>query len=101
MDGESYTWFGNPDGPPSIVTQTAFEYTSTKSIFAMSVNDTIGMNVTFLSPVTPNDLTRQSIPATYMNVDIFSIDGQEHEVQLYTDLSAGKTCCSKLVTYCS
>lgn len=90
MDGESYTWFGAPDGPPGIVTQNSFEYTSTKSIFGLSVNGTVGLNVTFLSPVTPTDLERLSIPATYMNVDVYSLDGKEHDVQLYTDVSAGE-----------
>lgn len=59
-------------------------------MFALSVGGTIGMNVTFLSPVSPADLERQSIPATYMNVDVYSLDGEEHDVQLYTDVSAGK-----------
>lgn len=97
VDGESYTWFGAPTGPSGIVDQSSFEYTSTKSIFGLSVNGTVGLNVTFLSPVTPTDLERQSIAATYMNVDVFSLDGQEHDVQLYTDVSAGACHCRGLI----
>lgn len=58
-------------------------------MFTLSVNGTVGMNVTFLSPVTATDLKRQSIPATYMDVSVYSIDGKNHTVQLYTDVSAG------------
>ncbi|KAI4746505.1 glutaminase A [Aureobasidium sp. EXF-12298] len=85
--GAAVTWMGAPDGPP-LATQTNFEYTSTRSVFTFSVDGKVGMNVTFLSPVEPTDLKRQSIPASYMNVEVFSIDGAEHRVQLYSDVSA-------------
>jgi hypothetical protein len=78
---------GAPSGP-SVANQTSFEYTSTRSVFTLSVDGKVGMNVTFLSPVEPTDLRRQSIPASYMNVEVFSIDGAEHKVQLYSDVSA-------------
>jgi hypothetical protein len=81
------TWMGAPNGP-ALANQTHFEYTSTKSVFTLSVNGKVGINVTFLSPVEPSDLRRQSIPASYMNVDVFSIDGAQHKVQLYSDVSA-------------
>ncbi|KAI4720152.1 glutaminase A [Aureobasidium sp. EXF-10727] len=85
--GAAVTWMGAPPGP-AVATQTSFEYTSTKSVFTLSVDGKVGMNVTFLSPVEPTDLKRQSIPASYMNVDVYSIDGSEHKVQLYSDVSA-------------
>lgn len=78
---------GAPNGP-AVATQTNFEYTSTRSVFTFSVDGKVGLNVTFLSPVEPTDLKRQSIPASYMNVEVFSIDGAEHNVQLYSDVSA-------------
>jgi hypothetical protein len=78
---------GAPNGP-ALANQTHFEYTSTKSVFTLSVNGKVGINVTFLSPVEPTDLRRQSIPASYMNVDVFSIDGAQHKIQLYSDVSA-------------
>ncbi|KAG9564933.1 DUF1793-domain-containing protein, partial [Aureobasidium melanogenum] len=85
--GAAVTWMGAPDGP-ALATQTNFEYTSTRSVFTFSVDGKVGMNVTFLSPVEPTDLKRRSIPASYMNVEVFSIDGAEHRVQLYSDVSA-------------
>ncbi|KAK5003939.1 hypothetical protein LTR28_009561 [Elasticomyces elasticus] len=78
---------GYPGGPTT-VTQTAFSYTSTRSIFSMHVGTAISMNITFLSPVTPTDMLRQSIPFSYMMVEIQSLDGNKHDVQLYSDVSA-------------
>lgn len=89
VDNETFTWMGAPLGIPS-ANQTAYEYTSTKSIFTIEVNDKISLKVTFLSPITPNDLKRQSLVFSYMNIDISSLDGSDHDVQIYTDISAGK-----------
>ena len=89
VDGTTYTWMGNP-GPQS-VTQTAFEYTSTKSVFTMNVGGRVEMNITFLSPVTPEDMKRQSLIFSYLDVGVQSLDGHSHNVQLYTDISAGKS----------
>jgi len=48
------------------------------------------MNITFLSPLTPGDHKRQSLIFTYLDVAVQSLDGNSHDVQLYTDISAGK-----------
>ncbi|EPS26858.1 Glutaminase A [Penicillium oxalicum] len=86
VDGTTYTWMGLPN--TQLVDQTAFEYTSTKSIFTMNVGGKVEMNITFMSPLTPDDFKRQSLVFTYLNVDVSSLDGNEHDVQLYADISA-------------
>ncbi|KAF2825873.1 DUF1793-domain-containing protein [Ophiobolus disseminans] len=68
--------------------QISAEYTSTASIFAIHADDKVSIKVTFLSPLTPSDLKRQSLVFSYMKVEVASIDGSDHEVQLYTDISA-------------
>lgn len=70
--------------------QTSYEYTSTRSIFTIKANEKVSLKVTFLSPLTPKDLKRQSLVFSYMNVEVTSLDGAEHDVQIYTDISAGK-----------
>lgn len=75
---------------PQAVNQTAYEYTTTKSIFTFNVDDLVEMTVTFLSPITPNDFKRQSLIFSYLNVDVKSLDGNTHDVQLYADISAGE-----------
>lgn len=88
VDGIAYSWMGEPG--PQLVTQTAFEYTSTKSIFTLNAGSKVELKVTFLSPITPSDLQRQSLISSYLNVDVRSLDGAIHDVQLYTDISAGE-----------
>lgn len=80
---------GDPSGP-SVVTQTGFAYTSTRSIFTMNVGGVVEMTITFLSPLTPDDLKRQSLVFSYMEVSVKSLDSASHNVQLYSDISAGK-----------
>jgi len=89
VDGHVYTWMGDPNGP-ALVTQTGFEYTSTKSIFTMAVGGRVQMTITFTSPLTPDDLKRQSLVFSYMEVVVESLDGDAHNIQLYSDISAGK-----------
>jgi Domain of unknown function (DUF5127) len=80
---------GNPVPGATNVDQTSYTYTSTKSIFTMNVGDILDMTITFLSPVNPNDLKRQSLTLSYMQVSVVSLDGKLHDVQLYSDISAG------------
>lgn len=83
--GDAYV---NGAAPP-LVTQDFFEYTSQRSTFIMNVAGKVTMNVTFLSPLTPTDIKRQSIIGTYLSVTVTSRDNANHNVQLYTDTSAG------------
>lgn len=59
VDGVTYTWMGAPPNGQT-VTQTAYSYTSTRSIFTMLVDNKVQMTITFLSPITPEDQKRQS-----------------------------------------
>lgn len=56
----------------------------------MNVNNQVEMNITFLSPITPDDMKRQSLVFSYLNVDVVSMDGKTHDVELYADISAGE-----------
>ena len=56
----------------------------------MDVAGVVEMNITFLSPLTPSDLMRQSLVFSYLDVSVTSADGAAHDVQLYTDITAGK-----------
>ncbi|KAI4960699.1 hypothetical protein J4E86_002324 [Alternaria arbusti] len=88
VDGNTFVWMGKPDGYNDFANQTSYEYTSTKSIFTITAGDTVQLKVTFLSPITPNDFKRQSLIFSYMDVEVSSLDGSQHDVQIYTDISA-------------
>lgn len=47
------------------------------------------LEAAFLSPIWPKDLLKQSAPVSYLSVSVVSKDGSEHDVQIYTDVSAG------------
>jgi hypothetical protein len=81
---------GNPDPLPQIADQTSFEYTPTRSTFQFDVGGILSLEVLFLSPISPDDLVRQSAPVSYLSVSVSSKDGREHDVQIYTDVSAGE-----------
>jgi hypothetical protein len=83
---------GNPNPLPQIADQTSFEYTSTRSTFQFDVGGLLSLEVLFLSPISPDDLVRQSAPVSYLSVSVSSKDGKEHDVQIYTDVSAGECC---------
>jgi hypothetical protein len=88
VDGKTFCWMGAPKDF-ALATQTAYEYTSTKSIFTIEVDKKVSLKATFLSPLTPNDFKRQSLVFSYLQVELSSLDGSDHDVQLYTDISAG------------
>jgi len=77
-------------GVGASMNQTSFEYTSTRSTFTLNVDEEVELKATFLSPVTPDDLMRSSLPYSYLEVEVRSTDNKTHDVQLYTDISAGK-----------
>ena len=87
VDGTTHTWMGLPG--PTAVNQTAYEYTSTKSIFTMDIGGVVEMNITFTSPIFPNDMMRQSIVQSYLDVTVATKDGGQHDVQLYADITGG------------
>ncbi|TBU49426.1 hypothetical protein BD309DRAFT_76359 [Dichomitus squalens] len=88
VDSTTYTWLGVPNvAGPSKATQKSFQFTSTQSIFTLSAGP-VDLTATFLSPVEPSDLVNQSLPFSYLAVSVKSNDGNSHNVQVYTDISA-------------
>ncbi|KAK0453442.1 hypothetical protein EV421DRAFT_1700907 [Armillaria borealis] len=90
VDGIAYSFLGSANVPGASfqkATQTGFSFTSTQSTFVLSAGS-VELTVSFLSPVDATDLVKQSIPFAYMTVSAASTDGNEHSVQVYTDISA-------------
>ena len=50
--------------------------------------DGIELQVTFTTPLLPDDLDVLSRPVTYITFHVRSIDGQPHDIRIYIDLSA-------------
>ena len=98
MDGTAYTWMGLPS--PTAINQTAFEYTSTKSIFTLDIGGFVEMNVIFTSPIAPNDMKRQSMVKSYMDVSVVAKNGGEHDIQLYADVTGGQDFSNSPIDLC-
>ncbi|KAF8974432.1 DUF1793-domain-containing protein [Flammula alnicola] len=90
VDGKPFSFLGDPNVPGAVFTkavQKSSTFTSTQSTFVLSTGP-VDLTVTFLSPVEPTDLVKQSIPFAYMTVSAASTDGSSHSVQVYSDISA-------------
>jgi len=88
VDNTTYEWLGYPSsslpGIESVVTEAVY-YTSTKTVY-MLLAGKVGVNVTFLTPITLDDFKRQSLPASYLSLSFWSLDKKNHSVSLYTDI---------------
>ncbi|KAF4619311.1 hypothetical protein D9613_005332 [Agrocybe pediades] len=90
VDGKAFSFLGTPNVPGATFAQAvqkSSKFTSTQSIFVLSAGP-VDLTITFLSPVEPTDLVKQSIPFSYMAVSAASTDGASHSVQVYSDISA-------------
>ncbi|KAK0616291.1 hypothetical protein B0T14DRAFT_434788 [Immersiella caudata] len=86
VDGKTYTWMGAAPGFDH-AKQVSLHYTSTKSEFVFDVDGKVHLTVTFLSPVYPDDLSRQSQQFSYVSVKVACSDTQKRNVQVYMDVS--------------
>ncbi|PSR99008.1 hypothetical protein BD289DRAFT_479794 [Coniella lustricola] len=86
VDGVVYNWAGAAAGP-SLATQISATYTSTQTVFTFDVDSKVTLTATFLSPVYPNDLVKQSLQFSYIDVAVVSSDGASHDVQVYADVT--------------
>jgi hypothetical protein len=89
VDGHTLAWMGAPKDV-STANQTAAEYTATSSVFTVEADGRVEVRVRFLSPLMPKDYKRQALVFSYVEVEVRTLDGEEHNVQVYTDISAGE-----------
>lgn len=97
VDGKTYEFLGAPISSASaflsdeekkttgVAKQKAFEFTATRSIFSFEAGD-VDFNVTFLSPVTPNDDIKTSLPFSYLSIDVDSSAFDKHSISIYSDI---------------
>ncbi|GAA5819993.1 hypothetical protein JCM3770_006817 [Rhodotorula araucariae] len=93
IDGEVFEFLGAPlsSGGASlagskVARQTAFRYTATRSVFTFEAA-AVNFTATFLSPITPNEIVRQSLPFSYLIVDVDHEAVKRHSISVYTDIS--------------
>lgn len=89
VDGKAYAWMGGAPGF-ELAKQVSLRYTSTKSEFVFDIDGKVHLTVTFLSPVYPDDLARQSQQLSYVSLKVACSDAQKRNVQVYMDVSGGE-----------
>ncbi|CAO1615405.1 unnamed protein product [Sympodiomycopsis kandeliae] len=89
VDGTTYQWlgdaFGNTVREGENAKQVAASYTATKTTFNFTAGG-VAFGVTFLTPIWPEDFVRQSLPLSYMHVEIDSKSASGKSVQIFTDI---------------
>ena len=60
----------------------------TRTIFELELGTAMRMNLTFLSTLFTDDFARLSRPVSYVTVDLASMDGESHGIELFFDVSA-------------
>ncbi|KAK7045340.1 hypothetical protein VNI00_007589 [Paramarasmius palmivorus] len=98
VDGSVYEWMGRAfydddlkftlaEGKEKAAANVrGITITPTRTIYSLSAGP-VQFNITFLSPIEPQDLNHQSFPFGYVYFDATSGDGSEHNVQIYHDIS--------------
>jgi len=93
IDGKPYRFAGpNPKDVPAME-QKALMVGATSTTYGFDAGG-VELQLAFLSPVLPDDLDLLSRPATYVTVAALSMDGAEHAVQVYLDIT-GEWCVDK------
>ncbi|KAJ3539023.1 hypothetical protein NM688_g6428 [Phlebia brevispora] len=91
VDGDgnkTFMWLGDTDQPTGLHRGilTNIQITPTRTIMNLTAGP-LNLIVTFLSPIEPSNPALQSLPFSYLSLDITSNDGQAHAVQVYTDIT--------------
>ncbi|THH06834.1 hypothetical protein EW145_g3808 [Phellinidium pouzarii] len=87
VDGQGYRIMGAANIPNvTEANQTAVEFTPTRTSLLFSAGP-MQINATFLNPIEPTDLVRQSLPFSYFYLSATSTDGNAHTLRMYSDIS--------------
>lgn len=83
VDGQTFTLFGAPSGIADITaaTQTSIKYTSTHTTVTLSAG-AASFLIDFFSPVSPANHLRQSLPFSYVTVNVSGNPGSAPKVQI-------------------
>ncbi|ORY78924.1 glutaminase GtaA [Leucosporidium creatinivorum] len=92
IDDETFEFLGDPlrddIGTKLIANQTGFGYTATQSIFSFEARG-VAFKVIFLSPVTPHDYVRASLPLSFLSVEVDPKVLKKHRISVYSDINGG------------
>ncbi|KAL9001934.1 MAG: hypothetical protein Q9188_005106, partial [Gyalolechia gomerana] len=85
VNGQAFSLLGLPS-PPGGVREASIlnaEYTATHTVFSLLAG-TVSIKLDFLSPVSPTNYVRQSLPFSYLTITAANATGDD--IQVYVDL---------------
>lgn len=90
IDGQTFSLLGVPSPPDGTraATVSHAEYTSTHTIFSLLAAN-VSLKLDFLSPVSPSNYLRQSLPFSYLTITAET--GAGEDVQIYVDIDESWT----------
>ncbi len=83
---EDYYRFMGKKGADEIIPQTCIEASLTATKYTFE-NKAIRLVVTFTMPVTLEDLAEAARPINYIDVEVFSLDGADHRIEVLIDFN--------------
>ncbi len=87
IDGKAYRVMGMGGRDLPAMRQVELKVLPTRTIYDFE-DGGVRVQLTFTSPLLPNDLDLIGRPVTYLTWDVRSVDGRKHKVELYYDNSA-------------
>ncbi|MBN2485693.1 MAG: DUF4965 domain-containing protein [Bacteroidales bacterium] len=87
VDGKSYRVMGSHPSNLEPIKQTGVTVYPTRTVYQFK-NSEVSLELVFTTPSLMNNLDVLSRPVTYINWNVKSVDGKEHDVQVYFDCSA-------------
>ncbi len=93
IDGKPYRFAGPDPKDVPAMEQRSLAVTATSTVYDFTAGG-VALQVTFLSPLLPDDIDFLSRPATYVTFKAAASDGAEHAVQVYLDIT-GEWCVNK------
>eukprot|EP01059_Diplonema_ambulator_P010788 TRINITY_DN2081_c0_g4_i1.p1 TRINITY_DN2081_c0_g4~~TRINITY_DN2081_c0_g4_i1.p1 ORF type:complete len:687 (+),score=230.93 TRINITY_DN2081_c0_g4_i1:54-2114(+) len=91
--GQCQAWLGSTQCTQT-ANQTGLTVTATKTVYEFIVSQKVKLTVSFRTPSaieTSPDYTMMTLPMTYMDFAVQSIDGGMHSVSIYFDVTAEST----------
>ncbi len=86
IDGQAYRFSGPDPAEVPAMEQTGLTVTPTQSIYRFEAGG-VSLTATFVTPLLLDDLDLMSRPASYVVLEVASIDRRKHTVSLYVDVS--------------
>jgi hypothetical protein len=86
IDGRLFRWMGSAPQAVPALRQTALEITATHTTYHFEEQG-LKLDVSFLSPLLPNDLDLMSRPISYITLTVAASDGASHRVQVLFEAS--------------